>query len=291
MSDFIIATASTADMPEEYLKEHDVPFISYSYTINDEPFIDDCKEETRAYTYKRMREGAITSTSMINSYAYYEFFKGLMDTGKDVIYLDMSRQISRSFLNAEEAAGQIKEQYPHQRFYLVDTCCVSGGLGLLLHYMVKMRDEGKSFDEVIAWAEANKLKIIHWFTVNDIIYLKRGGRVSNLAAIAGILLSIKPILYVSNEGKLVVDSKVRARKAALRGILEKMKADFTEPDGKEVFIHHADCLEDAEQMRQMIQEAFPTVAKITIMTLGAVIGSHCGPGLLTVFYLGSKRYG
>ena len=261
MSDFIIAAASTADLPEEYFKEHDVPFISYGYTIDDEPFIDDCKEESRAYTYKRMREGALTSTSMINTYAYHEFFKKLMDTGKDVIYLDMSRQISRSFLNAEEAAGQIKAEYPDQRFYLVDTCCVSGGLGLLLHYMVKMRDEGKSFDEVTAWAEANKLKVVHWFTVNDIIYLKRGGRVSNLAAVVGILLSIKPILYVSNDGKLVVASKVRARKAAMRDILEKMKVDFTEPDGKEVFINHADCLDDAELMGQMIRESFPTVSK------------------------------
>lgn len=290
MADFIIAAASTADLPAEYFIEHDVPLISYTYTVDNNLFIDDCKEETRAYTFKRMREGAMTATSMINTYTYYEFFKNLMDTGKDVIFLDMTRQISHSFINAGEAAKQINGEFPNQHFYLMDTLCVSGGLGMLLHYMVNLRDEGKSFDETIAWAEANKLKIIHWFTVDDLNFLKRGGRVSNAAALIGSLLSIKPVLYVSDSGHLVAANKIRGRKAALLDILEKMKKDFTDPDGKEIFINHADCLEDAEFMKQKILEAFPTISKITIMSLGAVVGAHCGPGLFTIFYMGEKRY-
>ncbi len=290
MTDFIIAAASTADLPAEYFIEHEVPFISYTYTMDNELFNDDCKEETRQYTYKRMREGAMMTTSMINTYTYHEFFKGLMEMGKDVIFLDMSRQISHSFINAEEAAKQIKEEYPNQRFYLMDTLCISGGLGMLLHHMVMLRDAGKSYDETIEWAEANKLKIMHWFTVDDLNYLKRGGRVSNAAAMVGSLLSIKPVLYVSDEGKLVVASKVRGRKAALLDILDRMKQDFTEPDGKEVYINHADCLKDAEFMRQKVLETFPTVSKVTITSLGVVIGAHCGPGLFTIFYFGNKRY-
>jgi len=290
MASFIIAAASTADLPAKYFTEHDVPLISYTYTVDDELLEDDCKDETRAYTYKRMREGAMTTTSMINTYTYYNFFRGLMDTGKDVIFLDMTRQISHSFLNAEEAAKQIKEEYPNQRFNLMDTLCVSGGLGLLLHNMVKLRDEGRSFEETIEWAETNKLKIIHWFTVDDLNFLKRGGRVSNAAAMIGTLLSIKPVLFVSDDGKLVVASKIHSRKKALLDIIDKMKDDFTEPDGKEVFINHADCAEDAEFMRQRVLEAFPAISKITVMNLGAVVGAHCGPGLFTIFYLGNKRY-
>ena len=290
MTDYIIATASTADLPAEYFKEHDIPYISYTYTVDNKPYVDDCREETRAATYTAMRKGAMAATSMINSYAYYEFFKKLMDTGKNVIFLDMTRQISHSFISAGEAADQIHKEYPNQRFYLMDTLCVSGGLGMLVYYMVKLREAGRSFDETIKWAEANKLKIIHWFTVDNLNYLKRGGRVSNAAALVGSLLSIKPVLYVSDEGKLVVASKVRSRKTALLYIIARMKEDFTEPDGKEVFILHADCMRDAEFMRKKILEAFPTVSKVTIMSLGAVVGAHCGPGLLTIFYLGDKRY-
>lgn len=290
MTDYIIAAASTADLPAEYFKEHNIPLISYSYTVDNKPYVDDCREETRASIYMAMRKGAMVSTSMINTYTYHEFFKELMDTGKDAIFLDMTRQISHSFISAGEAAAQIREEYPNQRFYLMDTLCVSGGLGMLLYYMVKLRDAGRSFNETVEWAEANKLKIVHWFTVDNLNYLKRGGRVSNSAALVGSLLSIKPVLYVSDEGKLVVASKVRSRKSALLNIIARMKEDFTEPDGKEVFILHADCMEDAEFMRENILEAFPAVSKVAIMSLGTVIGAHCGPGLLTIFYLGNKRY-
>jgi DegV family protein with EDD domain len=289
MADFIIAAASTADLPAEYFTEHKVPVIRYTYVMNNEQFDDDCQEESRKKIYKCMREGAAITTSMINTYTYYDFFKMLMDTGKDVIFLDMTRRISNSFTSAKKAAEQIKEEYPNQCFYLMDTLCVSGGLGMLLHYMVNLRDDGKSFDETIEWAEANKRKIIHWFTVDDLSYLKRSGRVSNAAAMVGEILSVKPVLYVSDDGELVVASKVHGRKKALLDILDKMKKDFTEPDGKEVFINHADCFEDAEFMRKKVFETFPTISKITITSLGVVIGAHCGPGLFTIFYLGNKR--
>jgi fatty acid-binding protein DegV len=142
MPDFIIAAASTADLPAEYFTEHDVPVIRYTYTLDGKQLDDDCREETRAEIYKRVRHGAVMTTSMINTYTYYDFFKRLMDTGKDVIFLDMTRRISSSFINAEKAAKQIQEEYPNQRFFLMDTLCVSGGLGMLLHYMVKLRERG-----------------------------------------------------------------------------------------------------------------------------------------------------
>ena len=289
MADYIIASASTADLPREFFEEHGVPLISYSYMLGDKLCEDDCREKTRQEIYRQMRQGTILTTSMINVYTYYDFFKKLMETGKDVIFLDMSRELSHSYVTAGEAAEMIRKEYPNQRFYQMDTRCVSGGLGMLATNLVRLRDEGKSFDEVVAWGEANKLKIIHRFTVDDLNYLKRGGRVSNASALVGSLLSIKPVLYVSDEGKLVAASKVRGRKAALLTILARMKEDLVFPDGQEIHILHADCLEDAEFMRDKVLETFPTVGKVVITSLGVVIGAHCGPGLFTIFYFGDKR--
>lgn len=289
MGDYIIATASTADIPREYYEEHNIPCIAYSYMIGADVFEDDSREASRSEIYRKMRAGALLSTSMINAFTYYEFFKKLLDTGKNVIFLDMSREMSHSFITAGEAAEKVRPEYPNLRFYQMDTRCISGGLGMLVKNMVRLHEEGKSFDEVIAWGEANKLKIIHRFTVDDLTYLKRGGRVSNASALVGSLLSIKPVMYVPDDGKLVVASKVRGRKAALLAILDGMKRDFLHPEGQEVNILQADCLEDAEFMRDKVLETFPSVSKVTITSLGVIIGAHCGPGLFTIFYMGDRR--
>ncbi|MBQ1334839.1 MAG: DegV family protein [Clostridia bacterium] len=290
MADYIVATASTADLPREFLEEHDVPFISYTYIMNEELYEDDCREETKNEVYKKMRSGVGLTTSMINTYSYIEFFEKLMDTGKDVIFLDMSQKLSTSYISAAEATEHIHQKYPNQRFYNVDTRCVSGGLGLLVFKVIELRDAGKSFDETIEWIEANKLKIIHRFTVDDLEYLKRGGRVSNAAALIGSMLSIKPVLYVPDDGSLTVGSKARGRKIALNRILESMKKDLVEPDGQTILINHADCLSDAEFMKAKVLEMFPTVKEVKICGLGVIIGAHCGPGLFTIFYMGSDRH-
>lgn len=289
MDNYIIAAASTADIPREYFEKHNIPFISYTYIVDNEPIEDDCREESRQEAYEQMRKGKIYTTTMINEFTYHEFFKGLMETGKDIIYLDMSREMSSSYIACRQAAEQIRGEYPDQRFYTMDTLCVSGGLGLLVENMVSLREAGKSFDEVVEWGEANKLKIMHRFTVDDLSYLKRGGRVSNISAAVGTMLSIKPVLYVPDDGKLTIASKVRGRKAALHAILDGVKRDMTAPDGQVIHINHADCLADAEFVRGKILEAFPTVSEVVISNLGVTIGAHCGPGLLTVFYFGDYR--
>jgi DegV family protein with EDD domain len=289
MDDYVIAAASTADLPKEYFEEHNVPLIRYSYMIDDKSYEDDCDEHTREKIYKGMRAGTYLTTSMINTYTYHEFFKGIMETGKNLIYLDMSKKMSHSYVTANEAAEQIKTEFPNQKIYVMDTLCISGGLGLLLISMQKLKEEGKSFDEVIKWGEENKFKIMHHFTVDDLKYLKRGGRVSNASAMVGSLLNIKPVLYVPDDGTLTVSGKVRGRKAALLSIFEKMKVDLVDPTGQTIYINHADCLEDAEFMKKMILQQFPTVAKVSITSLGVIIGAHCGPGLFTIFYFGDKR--
>ena len=291
MSDYIIATSSTSDLPRSYLDAHEVPFISYSYTVGERLCLDDCREENRQAVYEGMRRGDRLKTSMINEFTYYDFFKELLSRGKDLIFLDMSRKMSVSYENAVKAAARLRSEFPERRLAVMDTLCISGGLGLLVDRMLRLKEQGKSFDEVIAWGEANKLKIAHRFTVDDLNYLKAGGRVSNASALVGSMLNIKPVLYVPDGGTLDVAKKVRGRKAALAAILSGVKNDLglIDPAGTEVHILHADCLGDAQFVRDEIKNAFPAVGEITISSLGVVIGAHCGPGLLTVFYLCDGR--
>ena len=292
MADYIIATSSTSDLPFTWLDAHGIPFIPYTYTVGDKLFEDDCREESREAVYAGMRKGDRLKTSMINEFVYYDFFKSLLDTGKDLIFLDMSQKMSVSFVNANKAAEQIRAEYPERKLYVMDTLCISGGLGLLVEHMVERMEAGMSFDEVIAWGEEHKLKIAHRFTVDDLNYLKAGGRVSNAAALVGSMLNIKPVLYVPDRGTLDVAKKVRGRKAALKAILDGVLHDLSQvedPTGYKVHILQADCRADAELVRDGIKAAFPQIGEITITSLGVVIGAHCGPGLLTVFYLCNGR--
>ena len=287
--DYLIATASTCDLTREYLDEHHIPFISYSYVLDGKDHEDDCREETRSDIYKKMREAKLLSTSAINMYTYREFFAGLFKDGvKPVIFLDMTRPLSSSYKYCEEAIEDLKEEYPDSNIINVDTRCVSGGLGMLVQKVVKLYEAGESMESVLEWIEENKLKIAHRFTVDDLNWLKRGGRVSNASALVGTLLSIKPVLYVPDEGTLVASNKVRGRKAALASIIESIGKDLAGQEAPEFLINHADCLSDAEYVRDKIIEMFPA-AKVSISGLGVVIGAHCGPGLFTVFYMTDAR--
>ncbi|MBQ3405204.1 MAG: DegV family protein [Oscillospiraceae bacterium] len=291
MSEYLIATSSTADLPRTWLDEHNIPFISYEFTVNGEIKQDDCREESRAAIFKGMRNGDDLKTSMINEFVYGEFFKGLLDTGKDVIFMDMSDKMSVSFENANRAAEDIRSKYPDRKLVVMDTRCISGGLGLLVMSMVKRMEAGESFEQVIAWGEANKLRIAHRFTVDDLNYLKRGGRVSNASALVGSLLNIKPVLYVPDVGTLDVVKKARGRKAALNAIRDSVVSDLDKVDaaGEEMLILHADCIEDARWVKKQVRAAHPELGEIHIGSLGVVIGAHTGPGLLTVFYLCGGR--
>ncbi len=289
MADYIIAAASTADLPDDYFKKHDIPLIRYSYSVGMEVFTDDCLESTRSQAYQNMRKGTFYTTSMIPEAVYADFFRGLMQSGKNVLYLDMSKEMSSSYQASQRAAELVRAEFPEQTLYLMDTRCISGGLGMLLSECVERMEQGASFDEIISWGEENKLKIMHRFTVDDLQFLKRGGRVSNASAMIGSLLSIKPVLYVPDDGKLVVSSKARGRKAALKAMFEGVKRDLINPDGMHIIINHADCTEDAEWLRDELRKEYPTLGKIDILSLGIVIGAHCGPGLLAVFYFGDNR--
>ena len=291
MSEYIIATSSTSDLTREWLEEHNIPFICYSYTVGREVFEDDCREESRAAVYAGMRNGDVLKTSMINEFVYEDFFRELMETGKDVLFLDMSEKMSVSYENSKRAADTVRAEFPDQRLYVMDTRCVSGGLGIFVKRMVERMEAGESLDEVIAWGEANKLRVAHRFTVDDLNYLKAGGRVSNASALVGSILSIKPVLYVPDAGTLDVTKKVRGRKAALNTILDGIRHDLSAVDctGEEIIILHADCLADARLVGDTLRAEFPQLGPVNISQLGVVIGAHCGPGLLAAFYFCGGR--
>ena len=291
MAQYLIATSSTADLTRDWLDAHQVPFIAYSYTSDGQAFEDDCREESRAKVYASMRKGALLKTSMISEYRYEEFFRELLQQGRDVIFLDMSQKMSVSYQNSIHAAEKVHAEFPERQLYVMDTLCISGGLGYLVKEMVHRMETGMSWDEVIAWGERHKLRIAHRFTVDNLNYLKAGGRVSNVAALVGTMLSIKPVLYVPDAGTLDVLEKVRGRKNALHSILNGVLRDLEGVKTKDlpVTILHADCAEDAFWLCDELRRAHPDLGEITVSGLGVVIGAHYGPGLLTVFYMCNGR--
>ena len=288
MADYIVAAASTADLPLQYFQQNEVPVIKYRYSIGLDEYEDDCKNVSRRKAYADMRNGIYYSTSMINQATYEEFFRRLLSQGKDVLLLDMSKEITGSYAASQKAAQIVRAEFPDRKLILPDTRCISGGLGLLVMEAVRQRNQGVPLGSLVEWIERNKLHVMHRFTVDDLSYLKRSGRVSNAAALIGSLLSIKPVLYVPDDGKLVASQKVRGRKAALNALVEGVKRDL-DNDDQVVSILHADCQRDAEYVQSRILEFYPTLKGVEISDLGIVIGAHCGPGLLAVFYFGNER--
>ena len=222
MKDYVIATASTCDLDQAWLQEHNVPVISYTFEIEGSVSEDNCTDAAKRKIFKAMRDGIFPNTSQITTYAYYEFFRNLAEDGKTVIFLDMDKAISSSYGNSLNALEQLKEEMPAADVRIIDTRCITIGLGLLVRKAVAMKEDGKTADEVTAWIEANKMKIAHRFMIDDLQWLRHGGRLSNASAIVGSLLSIKPLIYLPEDGSLVAYEKVRGRKKAVRTLLESV---------------------------------------------------------------------
>ena len=291
MSNYIISTSSTADLTEEYIASHDINIIPLCYIIDDVEYPkEDGTQHSIEEIYKMLRDGVVIKTSMINSARYEEVFRSILDSGKDLIHIELSSGISGTYANAEVVVEKLRKDYPDRKIYVIDSLCASRGLGLMVDYMLKMQEKGATIEEVYEFTENNTLKLIHWFTVDDLEFLRRGGRVGSVSAFVGGMLKIKPILNVNNEGKLIPLFKVRGRKKSIQGMVDQMKNDIVNPDGQTVFICHGDCIEDAEYAKKLILESFPTIASVEIGYTGSVIGSHSGPGTLAIFYMGKERF-
>lgn len=284
--DFIIATDSTCDIPKQMLREMQVFSCDMLYFVNDVAYgKDDSDQLEFGKFYDAMRSGARTSTSMINEESARIFLTDLLSRGKDVLYLSFASVLSGTYDNFKRVAEELNA-VNKQKVYVVDSKCASGGEGLFVTLVNEKRKSGATFDETCRYAEEIRDRVIHYFIVEDLKYLARGGRLSKGSAFFGNLLNIKPVLHVDELGRLVPIKKVVGRKKSVNTLIEKMEERFNK-ESDIVYITHGDCYDDAKYVADAITEKFGIPVKI--MPLGYVIGSHSGPGTLALFFTGDTR--
>lgn len=288
MKDYVIFTDSGTDFTNELISELDVKQIELTIIVEgEEPKPNNQVDSKELYAMLRAKKKA--TTSAVNTGDFKDAFRPYLEEGKDILYLGFSSGLSSTFHAGKLACEDLSEEFPERKLFAVDTLCASLGQGLLVYHAARMRLDGKSIEEVRDFAENNKLKLCHWFTVDDLFFLKRGGRVSAASAVVGTMLGIKPIMHVSNEGKLVKVSTVRGRKASIDTLCEKAKGAALNAKNKLVaFISHGDCEEDAKYLAEKIKREVG-FKDVVIGYVGPVIGSHSGPGTLALFYLGAER--
>ena len=288
MSDFVIVTDSSADLPASLVQEMGVEVLPLSFTIQGNTYRNypDDREMDPAVFYKMLRDGEAATTSAVNVAEYTALLEPLLQAGKDVLVLAFSSGLSTTYQSSVIAVNELSEQYPDRKLFTVDTLSASLGQGLLVWHAVQEQKRGQSIVAVRDWVEENKLRLCHWFTVDDLHFLKRGGRISAATAVVGTMLSIKPVLHVDDEGHLISMGKARGRGASLTALVDHMEETATDVDT--VFISHGDCLSDAQKVADDVRERFGT-KDIVINNVGPVIGAHSGPGTLALFFLGTKR--
>nr|WP_312575956.1 DegV family protein [Sedimentibacter sp.] len=285
-----IVTDSSANLTEELIEKYGIHIISLFFILDGKEYSSYKKGEKTdiGQFYKMMRDGKMMTTSTINMSACEEVFEDILSKGKDVIYIGFSSALSGTYNTASIMAEKLREKYPERKIYSIDTLAASMGEGLLVYYAAKLKKDGKSIDEVKDWILDNRLNLCHWFTVDDLFFLKRGGRISSTTALVGTALGIKPILHVDDEGKLVNVGKVRGRKNSLNELVKEMEKTCVNPEKQTVFISHGDCIEDAEYVKELVKSKLK-VKDIVINYVDPVIGAHSGPGTVALFYIGTNR--
>ncbi len=288
---FEIVTDSSSNLIEDLIDEFGLHILPLSFMVDGEQYHSYLKGEHTdlAQFYAMMREGKVITTSLPNMAESEELLRGLLTAGKDVLYIGFSSGLSGTFQEIDLLLGQLAQEFPERTVLTVDTLAASGGEGLLVWYAATMARDGASLEEVHRWLEDNKLKLAHWFTVDDLMFLFRGGRVSKTSAWAGTLLNIKPVMHVDDEGHLIPLEKVRGRKKSLKALVDHMEATADAPVAEQtVFITHGDCREDAEYVADLVRERFG-VTDIVINYVDPVIGAHSGPGTMALFFLADHR--
>ena len=290
MSDFVILTDSSADLSAELAAQIGVQVLPLSFIMDDHTYYNypDNREMDPHRFYERLRGGELATTNAVNVAQYTEALEPLLQAGKDVLILAFSSGLSTTYNSSRLAVEELSTKYPDRKLYTVDTLCASLGQGLLVWYAARERDKGHSIAEVRDWIEERKLNLCHQFTVDDLHFLKRGGRISAATAVVGSMLQIKPVLHVDNEGHLINIGKVRGRHASLKALVDRMEETAIDSGSLTVFISHGDCLEDAETVAGMVKKRFG-VQDIYINYVGPVIGAHSGPGTVALFYMGTER--
>lgn len=290
---FELVTDSCCNLAEETIDRYGLHVLPLTFMADGEDTVYQSylkgEKTDLSQFYKMMRDGKVFRTSLPNLSNTEALFRSLLDAGRDILYLGFSSGLSGTYEATELLAKQLRGEYPDRKIYTVDTLAASGGQGLLVWHACQHAEAGEGIDAVRDWVEVNKLRLAHWFTVDDLMFLWRGGRVSKTSAWAGTLLNIKPVLHVDDEGHLIPMEKVRGRKKSLTALLNHMEKTGTQPLADQmVFITHGDCLEEAQWLEQQIRERFG-VRDIVVNCIDPVIGAHSGPGTMALFFLASSR--
>ncbi len=284
---FVITTDNNCDLPEEYLKQHEMGVLYLGYTMAGKTYGRE-KRMPDGEFYAAMRKGELPTTSAINFEDAKSLFSQYMEQGLDVLHVAFSSALSGSCSVASAAAREAEQEHPGRKVIVVDSLCASLGQGLLLHKLSQKREEGASLEETARWAEENRLHVCHNFTVDDLFHLHRGGRVSKATAILGSLINIKPVLHVDDEGRLVPVGKARGRKNSLLALVDNMEKQLGDMKNDIIFISHGDCLEDAQFVQEEIRRRMG-IENFLIHYVGPSIGAHSGPGTVALFFMGEKR--
>ena len=288
MNPYVILTDSACDIIPETLKDWGVKYISLTFRFQDEDKEYANDEMSSEVFYEQMRKGRTAKTSAINTERFRQFFESELQAGNDILYIGFSSGLSNTYNAGRIAAEQLAADYPDRSIVTIDSLAASAGFGLLVALAVRAKAAGKTLDEVADMTRAYIPRLCHWFTVDDLVYLKRGGRVSPTVAFVGNVLGIKPILHVDDEGHLINMTKVRGRKASIAALAQKYGELLESESMNEVFISHGDCLGDAQALKELLEQNYG--ANVTLITpVGTVIGAHSGPGTLAVFYIGKHR--
>lgn len=289
MENFEIYTDSSADLPKEMTEKLGVQVMQLEVTIDDKPPILNRDIESKEF-YNQLRAGANAKTNAVTPGFFEEHMRNSLEEGKDILYLGFSSGLSVTYNNGVMVMSELQDEFPERKLLHIDTLCASVGQGLLVYYAAELKNAGASIEEVFEKITAVKDYIHHLITVDDLFFLKRGGRLSAVSAIAGSMLKVKPIILIDEEGHLNNVATVRGRKNALKDLFERMKGSENFAELGYVFISHADCVEDAKYLDAMISEEFPSV-QVVISDIGPVIGAHTGPGGLAMCFLGKTIKG
>lgn len=288
MANYVIYTDSACDISPEILAKWGVPYRSLTFRFSDSEKEYSNEDMPVGEFYNKMRAGGVAKTAAVNSESFSEEFEKVLAAGNDLLYLGFSSGLSTTYNSARLAAGELREKYPDRKIVVIDTLSASAGEGLIVYLTVKKKEEGATIEEAAAFVQDLIPRMGIWFTVDDLVYLKRGGRVSPTAAFVGNLLGIKPVLYMDNAGHLIPVLKVRGRKNAINALADKYTERAVDKENGTVFISHGDCLEDAQALASILEDRHGVKVEI-ITDVGPVIGAHSGPGTLALFYVGNER--
>ncbi|WP_105300655.1 DegV family protein [Anaerococcus marasmi] len=294
MSDYIISSESIMDLSADYVKELGVSFIKSNYELNGEIYLDDFGQSLDMEEfYRNMEEGAAPSTAAINTQAYLDYFEEILKKDMDIIHVCLSSGLTTQYSCLVQAVDILKEKYPERKIYPIDSRMASSGVGLLVDKLVILKNEGMSIEDLYKWAEENSLNVISYTSNENLEYVARGGRISKTAANIGNLLKICPLIEIDDEGYMQVTQKIRTKKKLLKTLVDRMEKNAIGGlnYNDKLFISHANNKKAAEELKEMMEDRFKKISSVDIFEIGPTIGSHIGPGTITMFYWGEKRLG